>query len=421
MRTLKLSLAAALSAAAFSSVATAISLDEAIKDVDLSGFAQYRYDAFVNKDFDSGANGGGHQAAHRFTTDLDFRVTLDDNFFGVIGFRHDSLDESGNHRTDADGNRLGITNVGANDIGGDEYGQTFNVRQIMLGYKAGNTTIQLGRQVLGTFFTDDMVGTGLKILNSDVDGLTLAAIAFDDLQGSDGDISSGELIVNGSHTYQNNLYGIAAIGSYDPVSFQLWYAVLDGVTDLYVADVVGSFELGDGISAGARAQIGGSRMDSDFKTGSSNIVGDADHWAVELSANAFGFDASAGYIDFSTDKDKSSLTSYEDVGEFIHVGENLIDYALFSGENRYWFVTAGYSFAEKFRVGADYVSGSHEVTAGKTDQTEVTARASYEYSKKLTFTSYWTFIDEEDKFASADGTNQERNKNHFRFQAKYTF
>lgn len=168
MKLVKLSLAAIVAAGALSSVASAASLEEAIKNVDVSGYARYRYDS-KNTTTDSTKN------KHRFTSDANFKAALDDNFFGVIGFRYDSVDNSGERR---DAN----TKVGTGDNGNEQYGQTFNVRQYYLGYTAGNTTIQAGRQVLGTFFTDDMVGTGIKVLNSDISGLTLAAIAFDNLQ-----------------------------------------------------------------------------------------------------------------------------------------------------------------------------------------------------------------------------------------------
>ena len=204
MKLTKLSLAAIVAAGALTSVASAASLEEAIKNVDVTGYARYRFDSK-----DSGTNTTNK---HRFTSDVNFKSALDDNFFGVLGFRYDSLDNSG-ERIKA------RTMVGADDNGNDNFGQTFNVRQVYLGYTAGNTTITAGRQVLGTFFTDDMVGTGIKLLNSDISGLTLAAIAFDNLQ-DDGDIGTGALTLGANHSEyvtDRNLYGVAAIGSYDPV------------------------------------------------------------------------------------------------------------------------------------------------------------------------------------------------------------
>ena len=400
MKLVKLSLAAIVAAGALTSVASAASLEEAIKNVDVTGYARYRFDSK-----DSGTNTANK---HRFTSDVNFKSALDDNFFGVLGFRYDSIDNSG-ERIDA------RTMVGADDNGNDNFGQTFNVRQVYLGYTAGNTTITAGRQVLGTFFTDDMVGTGIKLLNSDISGLTLAAVAFDNLQ-DDGDIGTGALTLgsnNAEHVYDRNLYGAAAIGSYDPVSFQLWYAALDSVAQLYVADVTVGANLG-GVDLSLQAQAAGSSMwaDNAGLGGNTVLLDDATFWAAELGAKAFGFDGSVGYVQFDTDE--ISLISFEDQGSFIDAGEDLLNYTAFAGDNKYWFVTAGYTFADKVRVGADYVAGegSNGVTTRDVDRYEAVARVDYKYSKKLNFKAWYSYINQE---------NGQDDAKHLRFEARYNF
>ena len=400
MKLVKLSLAAIVAAGALTSVASAASLEEAIKNVDVTGYARYRFDSK-----DSGTNTANK---HRFTSDVNFKSALDDNFFGVLGFRYDSIDNSG-ERINA------RTMVGADDNGNDNFGQTFNVRQVYLGYTAGNTTITAGRQVLGTFFTDDMVGTGIKLLNSDISGLTLAAVAFDNLQ-DDGDIGTGALTLgsnNAEHVYDRNLYGAAAIGSYDPVSFQLWYAALDSVAQLYVADVTVGANLG-GVDLSLQAQAAGSSMWADNAgLGATTVaLDDAIFWAAELGAKAFGFDGSVGYVQFDTDE--ISLISFEDQGSFIDAGEDLLNYTAFAGDNKYWFVTAGYTFADKVRVGADYVAGegSNGVTARDVDRYEAVARVDYKYSKKLNFKAWYSYINQE---------NGQDDAKHLRFEARYNF
>ena len=400
MKLVKLSLAAIVAAGALTSVASAASLEEAIKNVDVTGYARYRFDSK-----DSGTNTANK---HRFTSDVNFKSALDDNFFGVLGFRYDSIDNSG-ERINA------RTMVGADDNGNDNFGQTFNVRQVYLGYTAGNTTITAGRQVLGTFFTDDMVGTGIKLLNSDISGLTLAAVAFDNLQ-DDGDIGTGALTLgsnNAEYVYDRNLYGAAAIGSYDPVSFQLWYAALDSVAQLYVADVTVGANLG-GVDLSLQAQAAGSSMwaDNAGLGGNTVLLDDAIFWAAELGAKAFGFDGSVGYVQFDTDE--ISLISFEDQGSFIDAGEDLLNYTAFAGDNKYWFVTAGYTFADKVRVGADYVAGegSNGVTARDVDRYEAVARVDYKYSKKLNFKAWYSYINQE---------NGQDDAKHLRFEARYNF
>ena len=399
MKLVKLSLAAIVAAGALTSVASATSLEEAIKNVDVTGYARYRFDSK-----DSGIDTANK---HRFTSDVNFKSALDDNFFGVLGFRYDSIDNSG-ERSDA------RTMVGADDNGNDNFGQTFNVRQLYLGYTAGNTTITAGRQVLGTFFTDDMVGTGIKLLNSDISGLTLAAVAFDNLQ-DDGDIGTGDLILgdnqNPGFVYDRNLYGVAAIGSYDPVSFQLWYAALDSVAQLYAADVTVGANLGD-VDLSLQAQVAGSSMWADNAGLGIDTVAldDATFWAAELGAKAFGFDGSVGYVQFDTDS--NSLISFEDQGSFIDAGEDLLNYTLISGDNKYWFLTAGYTFADKVRLGVDYVAGENEVNGVSNDESEVVGRLDYKYSKKLNFKTWYSYIDRDNGLDDAK---------HLRFEARYNF
>ena len=432
MKLVKLSLAAIVAAGALTSVASAASLEEAIKNVDVTGFARYRYDNTKTTAIKAKDSSGDTSAKHRFTSDIDFKAALDDNFFGVIGFRYDSRDASG-ERVNAE------TSVGVyDDSGSDNNGQTFNVRQFYLGYTAGNTTVTAGRQVLGTFFTDDMVGTGIKVLNSDISGLTLAAIAFDNLQ-DDGDIGTSAVylskpsinkttgeIEDDQYTYDRNLYGVAAIGSYDPVSFQVWYAALDSVAQLYALDVTVGANLGD-VDLSLQAQAAGSSMwahsastaseNYDANTGEYSLtpgsahLDDATFLAVELGAKAFGFDGSVGYVNLNTKGNGTSLISFEDQGSFITAGEDLLNYTKFNYDANIYFITAGYTF-DKVRVGADYVGARVDGETDYVDAYEAVARVDYKYSKKLNFKTWYSYIDRD---------NNKNDANHLRFEARYNF
>lgn len=392
MKLVKLSLATIVAAGALSSVASAASLEEAIKNVDVSGYARYRYDAKNTNTSNSEFN----ENTHRFTTDINFKSAIDDNFFGVIGFRYDSKDKSG-ERADAD----------------TKVGQALNVRQFYLGYTAGNTTIQAGRQVLGTFFTDDMVGTGIKFLNKDITGLTLAGIAFDNLQ-ADGDIGTGKLWIgaNGDQrVYDRNLYGVAAIGSYDPVSFQVWYAALDSVAQLYALDVTLGANLG-GADLSLQAQYAGSAMWANFANKGTTRLDDGQFWAIKAGAEAFGFDASVGYVNIDTKNNRASLISFEDQGDFITAGQDLLDYTLIEADQSIYFVTAGYKFNDYVRVGADYVGAKYDNETTSYKGSEVVLRADYKYNKKLNFKALFSNIDRD------SGENDDK---HLRFEARYNF
>ncbi|WP_086303092.1 major outer membrane protein [Campylobacter vicugnae] len=435
MKLVKLSLATIIAAGALANLASAASLEEAIKNVEVTGYARYRFDSQNAKlaSFEDTDN------EHRFTSDIDFKAALDDRFFGVIGFRYDSVDSSGE-------NVNSKTMVGVDDRGEDSFGQTFNIRQFYLGYTAGNTTLMAGRQVLGTFFTDDMIGTGIKVLNSDIGGLTLVGMAFDNLQG-DNDIGSSAFIlgnakatldldgeISGKLEYvtDRNLYGVAAIGSYDPVSFQLWYSALDSVAQLYAADVTLGANIGD-VDLSLQAQAAGSSMwansaravvydstqvPAKYEMAELNLD-DATFLAAKLGAKGFGFDGSVGYININTKDNGYSLISFEDQGGFITAGEDLLDYTFIDGDLSAYFVTAGYTFANKVRVGADYVGMRvvyNEIKniepSSTVDAYEAVARVDYKYSKKLNFKAWYSYM---------NGDNETSDNQHLRFEARYNF
>ena len=438
MKLVKLSLVAALAAGALATSASAMPLEEAIKGVDVSGMTRIRYTATSKKIDKEEAklnkqDEKSHGSAWNFKSVMNVKTTIDDNFFNVVSIRYGSTDD-------------GMSESGVND----DY--KFDASQFFLGATFGNTTIQLGRQTIGAFFTDDMYGDGIKVLNTDVEGLVLAALFMDSLE-NDSDIgtNSEELdlgapvkytaadaikFATGKMVTDHNLYGVAAIGSYDPISFQLWYASLEDVTNLFALELSGDFALSDDVKLGLKGQYAFSDFDGKFKRNvysalnePSKIkelkikdptglgVDDGSFWAVEASSEFFGVDFSAGYIDFSTKEDRLSLNSFEDQGSFISPGEELLNYSFYSGKNRYYFITAGYTIPDSgVRLGVDWVDGSNKFVETKTDRSEVVARVDYKYNEKLSFQSWYSHVDEKVK-----GTDDSNKADKFRFQAKYSF
>jgi len=408
MKLVKLSLVAALAAGALATSASAMPLEEAIKGVDVSGMTRIRYTATNEKKDKAEAT---HASAWNFKAVMNVKTTIDDNFFNVVSIRYNSTD-TGNAYIDDDGKKFSST-------ADDKY--KFDASQFFLGATFGNTTIQLGRQTIGAFFTDDMYGDGIKVLNTDVEGLVLAALFMDSLEKDSniGSLKADE--VNEKLVTDHNLYGVAAIGSYDPISFQLWYASLEDVTNLFALELAGDFALSDDVKLGLKGQYAFSDFDGKFKTGVKNSkpfqVDDGSFWAVEASSEFFGVDFSAGYLDFSTKEDKLSLNSFEDQGSFISPGEELLDYTLYGGKNRYYFITAGYNIPDSgVRLGVDWVDGSNKYKETKTDRSEVVARVDYKYNEKLSFQSWYSHVDEKVK-----GTDSSDKADKFRFQAKYSF
>jgi len=427
MKLTKISLAALVALGAFSSVASATPLEEAIKNVDLSGFARYRYtnDKRTGEYSKIKANSGS-LAGHGFKMVTNFKAAIDDNFFGVIGLRYNATDNSGDN-TQSD--------QGSKGIGTDKTNTTdpFRVHQFYLGYKIGGTTITAGKQEIGSYFTDDAIGTGVKVVNQDIEGLTLTGLAFDALEGnsieSNGDLYDAIGKNNGINEYDvGNLYAVGIAGSYSPIDFQLWYASLTNLADLLAADVTANFAINDDISLGGRINYVNSTADVSAKSHLSKSIdasngvanyNDGNFYAGELTASLFGLDARLGYMGWKVQDKGVTSFSFEDQGSLINVGELTLDHTWADGKANLIYATAGYTF-DKFTVGADYIKGHIKHAAapgenGKEKVEEITPRFAYAYSKKLTFSSYYAF--KTSKFAD-EGKNKE---DQFRFEAKYSF
>ncbi|WP_103609049.1 major outer membrane protein [Campylobacter concisus] len=409
MKLTKVSLAALVALGAFSSVASATPLEEAIKNVDLSGFARYRYtnDFIKNSNQNNTVKNSG--AGHAFRMQTAFKAAIDDNFFGVLNLRYDLTDDSG------DKNAAGTDKTYTTG--------TFGVYEMYLGYKAGNTTITAGKQLLGTFFDDkDVAGTGLKVINTDVPGLTLAAAAFDAVQ-SDGTELDGPFLktLTGSISdAPGNIYYLGAAGSYDPVSFKAAIANVQEVATLYGADAGVSFNVTDDVNLNLKGQF--VHNDSDHKD-----VADANFWAVQAGTKLFGAKLNAGYLDFDAknkDNNKISFVTLDANGELINPAKILNGvmsggkqyYNNIKGNNDYWFVTTGYDI-DKFGFGAGYTQGkgySWALGKERAKRSEWSLDASYKYSKKLTFLSWYAAA--KDK---KDGESYKQNR--IRFEAKYSF
>ena len=384
MKLVKFSLAAALAAGMFATSASAVALEEAIKDVDISGLAFVRYQ--MNKD-----NSKESSSTWKFRTVTNLQTKIDDNFFFLAGIRY------GVDAPDTDEGSFGTSTTS----NGQDTDKKFMLNQLLVGWTPGSTTVMAGRYTLGTFFTDDMYGDGIKVVNTGIEGTVLAALWADALE-ADGDIGTLGLDLlgtddaikdlTGKKVTDHNLFGVAAIGSYNPISYQMWYAYLQDVAALFAIETALNFEISDNVGLGLKGQYAFTKFDGEFKT-AVPVVDDSKFAGGELSFNAFGFDASAGYVYYKAKNGSYSLSSFEDNGAFISAGEILASYSFYQGRNDYWFATAGYTIpGTGLRIGADYLSG--KFNEEKAD--EVVGRLEYDYNSKLNFTGWYAYANYKD-------------------------
>ncbi len=424
MKLVKLSLVAALAAGAFSA-ANATPLEEAIKDVDVSGVLRYRYDTGnFDKNFVNNSNLNNNKQDHKYRAQVNFSAAIADNFKAFVQFDYNAADGG----------------YGANGIKNDQKG--LFVRQLYLTYTNEDvaTSVIAGKQQLNTIWTDNgvdgLVGTGIKVVNNSIDGLTLAAFAVDSFmakeQGTDllgqSTISTTQATAPFKVDSVGNLYGAAAVGSYDlaggQFNPQLWLAYWDQVAFFYAVDAAYSTTIFDGINWTLEGAYLGNSLDSelDDKTHANGNL-----FALKGSIEVNGWDASLGGLYYG-DKEKASTVVIEDQG---NLGSLLAGEEIFyttgsrlngdTGRNIFGYVTGGYTFNETVRVGADFVYGGTKTEAanhlGGGKKLEAVARVDYKYSPKLNFSAFYSYVN----LDQGVNTNESADHSTVRLQALYKF
>lgn len=437
MKLVKLSLVAALAASAFS-VANATPLEEAIKDIDVSGVLRYRYDTGrFSKDFGNGTNNtistgnlNGSKQEHKYRAQVNFSGAIADNFKAFVQLDYNAKD--GGHGADS------ISNTKT----------SLNVRQLYLTYTDENvaTSVILGKQQLNTIWTDNaidgLVGTGIKVVNNSIDGLTLAAFAIDSVNTDE----QGEGIEKPTNRksdenspyldWSQNIYGAAAIGSYEVLGGQynpqLWLAYMTDNAFLYAIDATYSTTIFDGINWTLEGAYLGNSLDNtldDYYASlpDSDGVANGNFFGLRGSVEVNGWDATLGGLYYGK-KDKVTVTVLEDQGNIdsLLAGEEIF-YTEGSqlhgsqGRNIFGYVKAGYTFNETVRVGADFVYGGTKTKSNRNtyigggDKLEAVARVSYKYSPKLNFSAWYSYVNID------SDNNGEGDHNTVRLQALYKF
>ncbi|EPF0515329.1 major outer membrane protein [Campylobacter coli] len=424
MKLVKLSLVAALAAGAFS-VANATPLEEAIKDIDVSGVLRYRYETSnewsdINGVAQNQGSGISGKQDHKYRAQLNFSGAIADNFKAFVQLDYNAQDGG-----------YGANNGSTTRSYEAANSSTLNVRQLYLTYTNENvaTSVILGKQQLNTIWTDNaidgLVGTGIKVVNNSIDGLTLAAFAVDSYNSDEQGGDLGTVPNNKNLTVLNfneNLYGAAAIGSYEvfngQLNPQLWLAYMTDNAFFYAVDAAYNTTIFDGVNWTLEGAYLGNSLDNELKDLGN---GNGNFFALNGSIEVNGWDASLGGLYYGK-KDKATVTVIEDQG---NLGSLLAGEEIFytngsklngdTGRNIFGFVKAGYTFNETVRVGADFVYGgtkTEDRSGG--DKLEAVARVDYKYSPKLNFSAFYSYVNVD---KDTDSTHHDA----VRLQALYKF
>ncbi|WP_153260455.1 major outer membrane protein [Campylobacter coli] len=409
MKLVKLSLVAALAAGAFS-VANATPLEEAIKDIDVSGVLRYRYETSnewsdINGVAQNEGSGISGKQDHKYRAQLNFSGAIADNFKAFVQLDYNAKDGG----------------YGANSVSNTK--TSLNVRQLYLTYTNEDvaTSVILGKQQLNTIWTDNaidgLVGTGVKVVNNSIDGLTLAAFAVDSYNSDEQGGDLGKVL-----NFNENLYGAAAIGSYEvfngQLNPQLWLAYMTDNAFFYAVDAAYNTTIFDGVNWTLEGAYLGNSLDNERKDLGN---GNGNFFALNGSIEVNGWDATLGGLYYGK-KNKATITVIEDQG---NLGSLLAGEEIFytngsklngdTGRNIFGFVKAGYTFNETVRVGADFVYGGTKTkNHSGGDKLEAVARVDYKYSPKLNFSAFYSYVNVD---KDTDSTHHDA----VRLQALYKF
>lgn len=416
MKLVKLSLVAALAAGAFS-VANATPLEEAIKDIDVSGVLRYRYETSnewsdINGVAQNEGSGISGKQDHKYRAQLNFSGAIADNFKAFVQLDYNAKDGG-----------YGANNGSTTRSYQANNSSTLNVRQLYLTYTDENvaTSVILGKQQLNTIWTDNaidgLVGTGVKVVNNSIDGLTLAAFAVDSYNSDEQNGDLGKVL-----NFNENLYGAAAIGSYEvfngQLNPQLWLAYMTDNAFFYAVDAAYNTTIFDGVNWTLEGAYLGNSLDNERKDLGN---GNGNFFALNGSIEVNGWDATLGGLYYGK-KNKATITVIEDQG---NLGSLLAGEEIFytngsklngdTGRNIFGFVKAGYTFNETVRVGADFVYGGTKTkNHSGGDKLEAVARVDYKYSPKLNFSAFYSYVNVD---KDTDSTHHDA----VRLQALYKF
>ncbi|WP_419777367.1 major outer membrane protein [Malaciobacter marinus] len=262
----KMSLVAAVAVAGLTTTSSAKALEEAIKNVDVSGTVVYRYD---DRQFDQNTK---DKDLNNYKIGLTLKSKVNDDVTAVTRFIVGSKENAGftslNHAEGADGQAdVTLSNVYFSYTG------------------IANTTVNVGKQGLTTPWTvaidadgNEQTGTGILALTN-VGPVTLAAAYFNQ---TNLDKSSDVGVGDGSE----NVVTLGAMGNIGPVALDAWYLDRDDLYDTYTIGALAKFDISD-----VKLSIGARHTELDLD----NVSADDSLTKVELGAKMGIFGANIGY------------------------------------------------------------------------------------------------------------------------------
>ena len=396
MKILKLSLITALTVGSMTSIATAAepldemsSIEEALKDVKIDGFARYRFD-----DRDSKSN-DKNTGTNFLDLDLKVHVPVGENLVVTTGVA-------------ARGTYHASGTNGSND-------EEINIPDFYATYTLDKLQVQGGKMVLGLPISDNGYrgtrGVGLNA-SYDFGNVTVLGAYFNGIDN----LGSASEVVGGANDLQNDTSAIAAIGSWDIINAQVWGMKVAGEIDSMVFGEVGVNHSG----FYATAQAIHTKMDSD----SDYMIGRTEDSGTFYGAKAgWNNDRYRVNVALVSNDDKMAVHGLDhDVDtNVIHVGYRLSDdFGTQGGQEGMdaMGIDAGTTYG-KFSFDAGYAKATDMTNLAHAtdptlqgDATEYWGKVGYAHNKKID-----TYLAYSDISSNNDALDQK----FLRFEVKYNF
>lgn len=415
----KLSLVAAVAVAGFST-ANAQPLEEAIKNVEVSGSVVYRYDNAQNgvATNNQSSDKNNYKIGMNLSSKVNDYVKFNSRF--LVANQNGSFADTSSvvYGTTTNGNTSGLDAKNGFDANPDVTLSHANFA--FTGIQ--NTTITAGKQGLTTPWTvaidsdgNEQTGTGILALST-VGPVTAAAGYFNQTNlDKSGNINSsrnisvvdisGTPLTDSRNMGSRDIYVGALLADFSPVKLEAWYLDMADTFDTYTLVAKVNFAPSTDSKIGIEARYVSLDLD---QADTDNAM-----YRLQVTGNIGIVNAKISYT--GTDKD-GGLTALDQDAENATLGWNLTSNGIADADH--WQGVLGVNILDNLNLSANYgtLKADDALTAGqKYKAEEIYGQLTYKMSKNLsTYLRYGNF---EEK----DGSTKLKDQDAGRLQVEYTF